>query len=158
MGSGVTIAGTGHRPEDAEDEGIVRIKVSTKLRYTNQDVSAFISGMAAGFDLWAADEAHKLGIDIIAAVPWKGHAPRQGDEELYAHILSVAKEVVYVDDGEDYPGPWVYHKRNEWMVDHADLIMAYLNPHKEFGGTFQCYKYAKEVGKPIANIWWDPPF
>lgn len=158
MGSGLIIAGTGHRPEDAEDEGIVRIKASTKLRYTDKTIGACITGMAAGFDLWYADEADKLGIDLIAAVPWKGHRPRQNDEELYAHILSVAKEVVYVSDSDDYPGPHIYQKRNEYMVDRADLIMAYWNPNKEFGGTYNCYKYAKKVEKPIANIWWDPPF
>lgn len=152
------IAGTGHRPEDAEDEAAVRIKAATKLRYTDKTIDSCITGMAAGFDLWYADEAHRLGIDLIAAVPWKGHTPRKADEELYAHILSVAKEVVYVSDSQDYPGPWIYDKRNQWMVDHADAIMAYWNPHKEFGGTYNCYLYAKEVGKPIANIWYDPPF
>lgn len=152
------VAGTGHRPEQAEDEKAVRIKASTKLRYTNKTIDACITGMAAGFDLWYADEAHMLGLDLIAAVPWKGHKARKEDEELYAHILSVAKEVVYIDESEDYPGPWVYHKRNEYMVDRADLIMAYLNPHVESGGTYACYNYAKKVGKPIANIWYDPPF
>lgn len=163
--TGLIVAGTGHRPEDAEPETFVRVKVATKFRYTDKKIDAFITGMAAGFDLWAADEAHEQGIDLIAAVPWKGHTPRKDDEELYAHILSVAKEVVYVHDSEGlsqaengYPGHWVYHKRNEYMVDRADLVLAYWNPNKEFGGTFQCYKYAKEQGKPIANIWWDPPF
>jgi len=156
--SGLIVAGTGHRPEDAEDEAAVRIKVATKFRYTPKTIDAFITGMAAGFDLWAADEAYRQDIGLICAVPWRGHRPRKADEELYAHILSVAQEVVYVTDYDDYPGPWVYGKRNEYMIDRGDLVLAYWNPNKEFGGTYNAYKYAKEVGKPIANIWWDPPF
>ena len=158
MGSGLIVAGTGHRPEDAEDEAAVRIKSRVKLEYAKKPIDTFITGMAAGFDLWAADEAIKLGLDITAAVPWRGHKPRKADEELYAHILASAKSVVYVVDQDNYPGGWVYQKRNEWMVDHADLIMAYWNPNKPFGGTYNCYQYAKDQDKPIANIWYDPPF
>jgi len=152
-----TVCGTGHRPEDSEDEQAVRIKVRTKLRYTNKTIDTFITGMAAGFDLWAGDEALGLGIPIIAAVPWRGHAPRTSDEALYQKLLDNAKEVVYVTDVDDYPGPWVYHKRNEWMVDHADLVLAYWSG-KEKGGTFACYQYAKKKGKPVANVYFDPPF
>jgi uncharacterized phage-like protein YoqJ len=115
--------------------------------------------MAAGFDLWAADEIEReLGIPLIAAVPWKGHTARKEDEELYADILTRAQEIVYVNDSEQYPGPWVYQDRNEYMVDRADLVMAYLNPHKNKGGTYNCVTYAKKVGKPVANVWYDPPF
>lgn len=158
MGSGLIVAGTGHRPEDAEAENFVRTKVRVKLRYAKKPIDTFITGMAAGFDVWAADEALQLGIDVTAAVPWRGHKPRKEDEELYEHILGAAKSIVYVSDQDNYPGPWIYQKRNEWMVDHADLVMAYWNINKSSGGTYNCYQYAKKQGKPIANIWYDPPF
>jgi uncharacterized phage-like protein YoqJ len=126
------------------------------LRYANPDV--FITGMAAGLDLWAADEAHNLGITTWAAIPWRGHVPRAEDVELYAKIRDVSDRVIYVTDVDDYPGPWVYHNRNEWMVDNATHVMAYLNPAKTTGGTYACCQYAKNVGKPIANIYGDAPF
>jgi uncharacterized phage-like protein YoqJ len=150
------VAGTGHRPEDCEAETIVRTKARVKLQYT-KDVSTFITGMAAGFDLWAADEAIKLGIDVIAARPWAGHEPRVQDKELYDWVLHRAKQVVVVTDVEEYPGPQVYHTRNKWMVDHADVVMCYWNG-KESGGTYACRKYAKSKDKRVANIWHDPPF
>ena len=149
------VAGTGHRPEDAEAENVVRLKARVKLRYSPAD--CFISGMAAGFDLWAADEAILLGMEVIAAVPWRGHEPRKGDEDLYNRVLGHASRVVYVTDTEEFPGPKAYHKRNHWMVDNADAVLAYLNPEKESGGTYECVKYARGR-KPVANIWFDPPF
>jgi uncharacterized phage-like protein YoqJ len=147
-------AGTGHRPEDCEDEGIVRLKARIKLR---DKVDIFICGMAAGFDLWAADEARELGIPVWAARPWKGHESRKEDVELYERIMKYADMVVNVNEAKDYPGPWVYHKRNEWMVDNATHVMAYWNG-KESGGTYACMNYARKVKKPIANIYHDPPF
>jgi uncharacterized phage-like protein YoqJ len=149
------VAFTGHRPEDCLSEGHARIVTNVKLR--SKPIKTVITGMAAGYDLWAADEALTLGLDIICAVPWLGHEPRAVDKELYQKILDAAKDVVYVTNVEDYPGPWVYHKRNEWMVDHADVVMAYWNEEKTSGGTFACVQYAADK-KPVANVWNDPPF
>lgn len=151
------VAGTGHRPEQCEDEGVVRLKASIKLRDT-EGVETFISGMAAGFDLWAADEAIDLGIPVIAARPWAGHKPRNGDEELYQKVLDNAIEIVDVMDAERYPGPQVYDLRNQWMVDNATHLMAYWSG-VEKGGTWNCVQYARDQDHiKIANIYWDPPF
>lgn len=150
------VAGTGHRSEDCEPEDIVRLKIRTKLRYTD-GIETVISGMANGYDLWLADEALKLGLEVWAARPWAGHQPRKEDRELYDRIIAGASRVVNVDESEDYKGPWQYHKRNEWMVDHADAVMAYWNG-KEKGGTYACRNYAKKVGKPVANIIEAAPF
>ena len=150
------LCGTGHRPEDSEDEKIVRIKSRVALQRANPE--RYISGMASGFDLWSADEAINLGIEVTAAVPWFNHKPRVGDEELYARIIEAASDVEYVTRVDKYPGAWVYPTRNHWMVDHADAVMAYWNTQKQTGGTYECYKYAKKKQKPIRNIFYDPPF
>lgn len=151
------VAGTGHRPEDCiHSETEVRIMARNKLR--SSGATHFICGMASGFDLWAGYEAMLLGIEVWAAKPWAGHTPRAEDRELYASILEYASKVVNVDESETYKGPWVYQKRNEWMVDNADVVMAYWNPEKQKGGTFNCVEYARKKKKPIANIIGDPPF
>jgi uncharacterized phage-like protein YoqJ len=155
MGNSLIVCGTGHRPEDCEDEKIVRLKARLKLRHNNVDT--FISGMAAGFDLWAADEARLLGIEIWAARPWKGHKARKGDEELYAQIIESASRVIDVVEQEEYPGAWVYPKRNHWMVDNSNAVMAYWSG-KESGGTWECVSYARKQDAKIANIYHDPPF
>lgn len=149
------VAGTGHRPEDSEPESWVRTKARVKLQYT-PGVTTFICGMASGFDLWAGDEARLLGLDVWAAKPWAGHKPRRGDEELYERIIAHASRVVSVVDQEEFPGNWCYQTRNKWMVDNAGVVMAYWSG-KEVGGTWNCVKYARGK-KPLANIYYDPPF
>jgi uncharacterized phage-like protein YoqJ len=151
------VAGTGHRPKDcSHSEAMVRQLANNKLRLTS-GVSVFICGMASGFDLWAGTEAVDLGLEVWAAKPWTGHTPRKGDEELYQKILDNASRIINVTEVDAYPGPWVYPVRNHWMVDNADVVMAYYNGAQK-GGTFECFEYAKKKGKKIANIINDPPF
>src|SRR6476660_9695073 len=102
MGEQMIVCGTGHRPEDCESEADVRIKSRVKLQY-NEKITTFICGMAAGFDLWAADEARLLGLDVIAAKPWAGHKPRREDAELYDRIIAHSSRVVAVNESENYP-------------------------------------------------------
>lgn len=41
-------------------------------------------------------------------------------------------------------------KRNRWMVDRADKILAYI--YRDFGGAFDTVKYAYRMGKPVLNL------
>lgn len=147
---------SGHRSEGCETESIVRTKARVKLQY-KEGLTFVITGMANGFDLWAADEALSLGLGVWCARPWKGHRPRKGDEELYDKILTAASRVVDITEHEEYPGPWCYAVRNHWIVDNCDLMMIYWSG-KETGGTKEAREYAMSVKKPIANIYYDPPF
>jgi len=144
------IAVTGHRSEDCEPEGVVRDKL--RAAFEDAKPEAVIVGMANGVDLWAGSEALRLGFDVIAARPWATHAPRKDDAELYAFVINGASRVVNVDDAESYVGPWLYHKRNEWMVDNATHVLAYWSG-KESGGTYACLRYAMKTEKPIRNIY-----
>jgi uncharacterized phage-like protein YoqJ len=150
------VAATGHRPKDIEEDlGVVELKARVKLQYTKSE--RLICGMADGFDLLAAKAAIELGLPITAARPWSGHKVSPDWSEIYDEVLDYADKVVVVTEADKYPGHWVMHKRNQWMVDNADAVMAYWNG-KESGGTYECRKYAKKVGKPVANIFYDPPF
>jgi uncharacterized phage-like protein YoqJ len=143
------VAFTGHRPEDCRSEEDVRRRFRDSL--DTLKVSTIITGMAAGVDLWAADEARMLGIKIWCAKPWAGHSSRWGDEELYQRIIDAASRVVNVVDYQIYPGPWCYQKRNEWMVDHADRVLAYFSGKN--GGTYNCLKYAIKMERPWENLY-----
>lgn len=41
-------------------------------------------------------------------------------------------------------------KRNRWMVDQADKVLAYV--YRDFGGAFDTIKYALRTGKPVLNL------
>lgn len=40
--------------------------------------------------------------------------------------------------------------RNRWMVDQADIVIAYI--HRNFGGALATVKYAQKQGKPVINL------
>jgi hypothetical protein len=150
----ITLAGTGHRPQDCEDEAIVRLKIRVGLERSG--ANCVVSGMASGYDLWLADEARLLGLEVWSARPWSTHKPNKGDEELYARILAYASRVVVIIESDKFPGNYAYFQRNHWMVDNADRVMAYWNG-KQSGGTYECVEYARGK-KPIRNIYHDAPF
>jgi len=142
------VAVTGHRPEKITNPEWVRIELLNA--YKALTARRVITGMAAGVDLWAAREAFIDGIPFVCARPWAGHGPRKIDTFAYNMATKHADKVVDIDDAEDYPGPWVYQKRNEWMVDNANIVIAVWDGTS--GGTANCVKYAKKVGKSIYLI------
>ena len=143
------VAITGHRSENCEAEEVVRGRL--RDAFLAEKPTTVIVGMANGVDLWAGDIALSMGLGVVAAKPWTGHRPRIQDRELYSRIIEGASKTVSVVDVQDYPGAWVYQRRNEWMVDHADLVIAYWNGIEK-GGTYNCVKYARDK-KDIVNIY-----
>ena len=148
------IALTGHRPEEAEDEAAVRYKFKNGLKDT--DPECVIWGGAAGADLWGAYEAFLAGYKIWLVQPFLGHQPRREDRSLHS-VLKQNSKVTSVIDSADFPGKYCYQKRNEFMVDNADRILAYYNGSLK-GGTYNCLKYAEKVDKPVRNVYDYPPF
>ncbi len=41
-------------------------------------------------------------------------------------------------------------KRNRWLVDRADTVIAYI--HRDFGGAAETVKYARKQGKTVVNL------
>ncbi len=51
---------------------------------------------------------------------------------------------------EDKPPKYAIIYRNRWMVEKADLVVAYVK--YSFGGAYKTYKYAKKLNKEIFNL------
>lgn len=51
---------------------------------------------------------------------------------------------------ENIPLKYAISKRNEWMVNKADLIIAYVT--HTFGGAYKTLKYARRRKKTIINL------
>lgn len=112
-----------------------------------------ISGMAQGWDMAVALAAYCLDIPFIAAVPFPGQADRwpEADQRTYQMILAEASEVVTLYDSYH---PDVYRYRDEWMVDHADVILALLDPEAPTqSGTGMTVRYANRKSVPVVNSW-----
>ncbi len=100
--------------------------------------------------------------DTMAVSAVKRYQNRTGKENS-ALILVIPYEVANVDCYEKFYDEVIYPdelygihfksaiaKRNEWMVDHSDLLIAYVKNNK--GGAAHCYKYATAQGKKTRNI------
>ena len=147
---------TGHRPEKlAVSELEVKTALESKIQAAIRDgYQTFISGMARGVDLWAAEivlrhRAEGLPARLICASPYKGFENRWSVEwrELYRRILNTADSVNYISSGYS---PACFQIRNEWMVDHSSRMIAVYNGSS--GGTRNTLEYAAAKGVSIVQI------
>lgn len=141
------VAGTGHR--ELRDRDWTAAVIEGALNHLG--ASRVYVGMASGFDLLLAKIAWHMDIPFICAVPWKGHVPRRADTYDYYRALELAEKVHYVVPVDDFPGNWVYQKRNEFMVCKADIVLA-MYEETGRGGTHNCIEYAKKVNKPVWSM------
>lgn len=147
---------TGHRPyklgiseEKAKELLSNAIDMAIEKGYT-----IFISGMAQGIDMWAAEivlEKRQLNpaIFLVCVSPYKGMESKWGnaDKEKYSSIIEQADEVNYLC--EHYTS-YCFHARNNWMVNHSSMVIAAYND--EDGGTKNTIKYAMQNGVEVYNI------
>lgn len=150
------VAATGHRPDklggydNAEADNRLRVIAHHYLIKTSP--VGVITGMALGWDQRVAEAALLAGIPFIAAVPFAGQESRWPacSKAVYRELMTQAHGVYIVSPG-GYDAAKM-HKRNEWMVNHADRIVALWNGGAD-GGTAACVRYAQARNKPIDNLW-----
>ena len=148
------LAATGHRPERLggyDDATYLELR-QFALGYIRQRQPAkVINGMALGWDTaWAAAAVY-AGVPFIAAVPFLGQESRWPgpSQARYRALLAKAAEVVVVCQG-DYSAQ-AMQRRNEWMVDRCDEVVALWDGSA--GGTSNCVHYARRIGRPVENLW-----
>jgi uncharacterized phage-like protein YoqJ len=149
----VILAGTGHRKIGGcyGDNSVVRAVVARMgAELDRLKPARVISGMALGVDQWLAWLAVKRGVPFTAAVPFKGQEARWPVEQRakYEQLMRAAAEHVFVSDVGF--AAWKLQKRNEWMVDHCDVLLAVWDGSS--GGTANCVNYATRVGRVIVRI------
>lgn len=147
---------TGHRPEK-----IIGSEAAVK-EALGQAIDAalcagkriFISGMARGVDIWAAElvlerKRQNSDLHLICALPhpdfekrWSLHWQRR-----YCAVLRQADLIRKISTSFSMAS---YQKRNVWMVDHSSLVIAVFNG--EAGGTKKTIDYAMEQGIEVNLI------
>ena len=180
------IAFTGHRPvrlafgSDELHPDCLRVKARLE-ELVRGAVQAggrfcFITGMAMGTDIWAAEIALRVrasaagDISLVCAVPYEGHIKEMagaGWRLRYEAALAAAAEVRVLAPGFTDS---CMEERDRWMVDQADRIIAVLNEARamarimetaklppEFAipadsGTAMTVRYALSRGKPVTAI------
>ena len=147
---------TGHRPEKLSvDEKSAKELLEKEIRKAvNDGYRTFISGMARGIDIWAAQivlQIKKEGqnIHLICACPFEGFESswsKQWQVE-YRTILEKADLVKYISPSYSRS---CFQVRNEWMVDHSNRVIAFYNG--EPGGTLNTINYAERKKVEVVNL------
>lgn len=157
---------TGHRPqklpfgfreEDAQCMHFKSVLCSEiKRMICFYGVTHFISGMALGTDMFAAEAVLKLKmnyphITLEAAVPFEGQylCWSSALQMRYHRLLAQCDFVTVLQQKYD---AHCLERRNRYMVDRADYVLAMWNGTP--GGTANTICYAEHCGKTIIIPQW----
>lgn len=147
---------TGHRPEKlTRSETFIKKELEIQIRQAIQEeLNVFITGMARGIDIWAAQIVLKLRDDgyrikLICACPYPGFEKNWNEtwKAQFYNVLENADVVKYVCQGYSRS---CFQRRNEWMVNHAARVIAVFNGKKS--GTKNTIDYAMKVQVPVSYI------
>jgi uncharacterized phage-like protein YoqJ len=151
------IAFTGHRPpkagltysHKAEGDWAAVNAVRAYLREHRPEFC--ITGGALGFDTLAARACVYEQVPFKVYVPCQGHSSRWPQEAQlrYQRMLELASEVKLVTDARY--SAWAMMRRNEAMVDHANMVLAWWDGTP--GGTKNCIDYAEQQGKTVRSLY-----
>lgn len=155
---------TGHRPKGFPFKYGVDIKQHIKYLQTLEEkikfaiseygITNFISGMAIGVDMDFAEAVLKLRekypVTLECAIPCRNQTLKwkESDKMHYESILKRADEVNLISDKYT---PESMLKRNRYMVDKSDLVIAVFNGIQK-GGTWYTINYATKENKTIEFI------
>lgn len=166
----LTACFTGHRPNKLggyNESNAIMVDVKSRLdnaidyALDHLGITTFISGMALGVDMAAAEivlkkreQFPRYGIRLVVAVPFEGQERMwlSQSRARWSEIITQADEVKYVCE----PGyaAWKMQKRNAWMVDNSSLVIAVWDGTK--GGTGNCVEYARKAEHKPRIIRIDP--
>ena len=159
-----TCAITGHRPksfpwgynERSSDCVLLKQTLAAQIKaLSERGVTDWLSGMALGVDLWAAQIVLHLkqehpALNLRCILPCQGQESKwpAPAKEQYRSLLRQADEVWYVSQ--------TYHKncmleRNRRLVDSAAFLLAVYNGTQR-SGTGMTVRYARERGRKIILI------
>ena len=155
---------TGHRPQsilflrDEESEKSLALKKQIRAEVIRlietENVTHFISGMALGIDQICAEIVLELkeqypSITLECAFPCKTQAVKWSEKsrKRYFTIIYQSDKKTMVQREYTYD---CMMKRNKYMVDQSDFVIAVWNGSKS--GTGNTVAYAKSKDKKIIQI------
>ena len=155
---------TGHRPQNLPfrfndtDERCLRLKAELRKLIVQmieqKNVTHFISGMALGIDTYAAEIVLDLKsqfpfISMECALPCETQAAKWSERyrnRYFGIVAQCDKETLL----QTHYTPDCMQKRNRYMVEHADLILAVWDGQPS--GTGMTVTYAHSLGKPVWTL------
>lgn len=150
----LTCCVTGHRSIPAEQLGPVRQALERELDHAIADgCTAFLSGFAEGTDLLFAElvaekMAENPALRLEAAIPYQGRLDALRKAARTGALLARCAEI-HVAAAAYLPS--VYAKRNRYMVERSDRVIAVYDGRAK-GGTAGTVRLARAMGKDLRLI------
>lgn len=126
-----------------------RIEQIAREHISKKEYVEFYVGRNGDFDIHVASAIkrtqnalgkHNCCLVLLLPYPTK-------DDEYYEKFYD---EVWYPIDGKTHPKAAIT-KRNQWMIENSDLLVAYVEPDRK-GGALTTLKYAEKQGIEIINL------
>lgn len=142
---------TGHRTYRHEaDESLRR----TIRALYGSGIRSFLSGMAVGFDLAAAEAVSDCrkslpDIRLVAVIPFRGQQQRFSatDRARFDRICAEADETIVLSESYN---SGVYAVRNNYLVDHAATLITWYDGSA--GGTRYTVEKALSQGRQLIHL------
>lgn len=155
---------TGHRPKglpfgyNERDSRCKKLKkVLKKLiihKVKEENTTNFLSGMALGTDMFAAEIVLELkerfrDITLTAVLPCRTQSARWNRKAIarYEHILAKCDKVIVLQD--EYTSSCM-NKRNLYMLEHSDCVIAVWSGTE--GGTANTIRFAIDRHLPVTVL------
>lgn len=135
----------GHR--ELERDISIDLEAAIRQMIEKQGITVFWSGGYGAFDSKAAFMVHKLKKEYphITIILILAYLPKSKDR-----ISEIYDDSIYPEGLEIVPKRFAISKRNRWMAEQCDAVIAYVN--HTYGGAWQAYQLAQKQQKKCRNL------
>ena len=125
------------------------VKEQIKNNISSNEKTVFYLGGYGDFDSICACACKELKkeyshIEVVYVTPYINHSKIKEMQDVGLYDTSIYPPL------ENVPPKFAILKRNEWMVENADLVIAYVK--NNYGGAYKTLNTAKRKKKKIINI------
>lgn len=142
----------GHRSLIVDSELQAKIEKIIDENTDIRELTSFYCGGYGDFDVACAHACQaikKRGVncEIALITPYITPAHQRKVSQMPGAMLY---DLTVYPPLEGVPPKFAISARNKWMVDSADLIIAYVS--RPYGGAYKALKYARRKNKHIINL------
>lgn len=116
-----------------------------------QGCETFYTGGMGEFDELFSSKVRSLkkkypNIKLICVKPYLTKEINEYGDYLYTFY----DDIIIPTELADVHYKTVIHKRNQWLIDHSDIIIGYIK--RNYGGAYKAIRYAKRMNKTVISI------
>lgn len=146
------IAFAGHSDVSSGDRVKEVVKEQIRNSITGFEFVTCYLGGYGDFDNICARACRELkkenaNIELVYVTPYIHTSAQEKIKEMQSRALCDTSVYPPI---ENVPPKFAILKRNEWMMENADLVIAYVN--RTYGGAYKSFRVAKRRKKKIINI------